>query len=144
MHYGVAPATAQLWPLRFDDLVGAADELQLFRDIAPERAEATATRRAGTFLRREHACFARFASWQGLASRGLPQRPRQRRIMLLAQRLRQLFLQGVDAFFRFAYLALRFFPQLFGALAELHALQFVNQRFQPVDFAGIRRHSLRE
>lgn len=36
------------------------------------------------------------------------------------------------------------FPQLFGALAELHALQFGNQDFQPVDFAGIRRHPLRE
>lgn len=64
--------------------------------------------------------------------------------MLFTQGLRQLFLQSVDAFFRFAYLALRFFPQLFGALAELHALQFGNQGFQPVDFAGVRRHPFRE
>lgn len=49
--------------------------------------------------------------------------------MLFAQRLRQLFLQGVDPFFRFAYLTLRFFPQFFGDLAELHALQFGNQCF---------------
>lgn len=52
--------------------------------------------------------FAWYGSWQQLANRGLPQR-----IMLFSQRLRQLFLQGVDALFRFAYLMLRFFQQLF-------------------------------
>lgn len=62
--------------------------------------------------------------------------------MLLAQHLRHLLLQGADAFLRLARLALRFLTQLFGAFAELHALQLSDQRLQTVDFAGVRRHPL--
>ena len=62
--------------------------------------------------------------------------------MLLTQHLRHLLLQGADALFRLAHLALRFLAQLFGAFAELHALQLSDQRFQPVYFAGVRRHPL--
>ena len=62
--------------------------------------------------------------------------------MLLTQRLSHLLLQGADALFSLAHLALRFLTQLFGAFAELHALKLSDQRLQPVDFAGVRRHPL--
>lgn len=62
--------------------------------------------------------------------------------MLLAQHLGHLLLQGADALLGFAHLTLRFFTQLFGASAELHALQLSDQRLQAVDFAGIGRHPL--
>ncbi len=64
--------------------------------------------------------------------------------MLLAQHLSHLLLQGADALLCLAHLAGRFLTQLFGAFAELHTLQLSNQRLQAVDFAGVRRHPLRE
>ncbi len=64
--------------------------------------------------------------------------------MLLAQHLRHFLLQGTDALFGLAHLTRRFLTQLFGAFTELHALQLRDQRIQPVDFAGVRRHPLRE
>lgn len=79
---------------------------------------------------------------QRFAGGRLAQRLRQYRVMLLAQHLGHLFLQGADAFFCLANLAGRFLTQLFGAFAELHALQLSNQRLQPVNFAGVRRHPL--
>ena len=77
MHDGVAPATAQLRPLCFDNLEGTVDELPLFRDITPERTEATATLRAGTFLRREDACLARPGTAAGQADVKYRRRARQ-------------------------------------------------------------------
>lgn len=62
--------------------------------------------------------------------------------MLLAQHLRHLLLQGADAILCLAHLAMRFLTQLFGAFAELHALKLSDQRLQPVNFAGVRRHPL--
>ncbi len=64
--------------------------------------------------------------------------------MLLAQHLSHLLLQGADALLCLAHLAGRFLTQLFGLLPELHTLQLSNQRLQAVDFAGVRRHPLRE
>lgn len=64
--------------------------------------------------------------------------------MLLTRDLRHFLLQGADALLSLAHLMLRFLPQLFGAFTELHALQLRNQRLQPADFAGVRRHPLRQ
>jgi len=63
--------------------------------------------------------------------------------MLLAQHLCHLLLLGADVLLCLVHLALRFLTQLFGAFAELHALQPDNRRLQAVDFAGVRRHPLR-
>jgi len=52
--------------------------------------------------------------------------------MLLSQHLSHLLLLGADALFCLVHLALRFLTQLFGAFAELHALQLSDQRLQPV------------
>ena len=64
--------------------------------------------------------------------------------MLLTQHLCHLLLQGIDALLSLEHLALRFLTKLFGAFAELHALQLSDQRLQPADFAGVRRHPLRQ
>lgn len=56
--------------------------------------------------------------------------------MLFTQYLCHLLLQDTDALLRLKQLTLRFLPQLFEAFAELHALQFGNQRFQLAESAG--------
>lgn len=140
----VTAAAGQLRPLRFDNLKGTADKLQLLRHVAAQRAEVAAARRTGGFCRRQRAGFAGKRGRQRLAGGRLAQRLREYRVILLTQHLSHLLLQGADALLRLAYLPLRFLAQLFGVFAELHALQLSDQRLQAVDFAGVRRHPLRE
>lgn len=62
--------------------------------------------------------------------------------MLLTQDLCHFLLQGADALLSLAHLTCCFLTQFFRAFAELHALQFRNQRLQAADFAGVGRHPL--
>lgn len=55
----VALTTGQLRPLRFDNLKGAADKLQLLRHVSAQRAEAAVAHWTGGFGWRQHTDFAR-------------------------------------------------------------------------------------